>query len=221
MQQSLSTHPSSTETRQRLVEAASKVFAAQGFRRATIREICQQAKANVAAINYHFGGKEGLYAAVLRYAYHNAIEQYPPDWGLKDNATPEQRLHAFIRSFLLRILEKGRSACHGKLMAQEMINPTHALDTLVAEEIRPLAKQLEAMVQALLGSPSSPEQVRLCALSIAGQCLFYHHAQPVIARLYPEQQYSTSEIERLAEHITQFSLGALKQLAQTLGGGSK
>ena len=47
-------------TRRALLDAAADVFAESGFRCATTREICRRAGANVAAINYHFGGKEGL-----------------------------------------------------------------------------------------------------------------------------------------------------------------
>ena len=49
-----------TNTRQRVLEAAGEVFAERGFRAATVREICQRAKANLAAVNYHFGDKERL-----------------------------------------------------------------------------------------------------------------------------------------------------------------
>ncbi|MGA9754367.1 MAG: TetR family transcriptional regulator, partial [Desulfobaccales bacterium] len=57
--------PASNETRQRLLEAAGEVFAKKGFRNTTIREICRRARANLAAVNYHFGDKERLYLAVL------------------------------------------------------------------------------------------------------------------------------------------------------------
>ena len=53
--------PPDQETRQRLLEAAARLFAARGFTHVTVREICNAANANVAAVNYHFGDKLGLY----------------------------------------------------------------------------------------------------------------------------------------------------------------
>ena len=53
-------------TRDKLIEAAGSVFAERGYRAATIREICRRAGANVAAVNYTFGDKMGLYTEVLR-----------------------------------------------------------------------------------------------------------------------------------------------------------
>lgn len=218
MAQTSPPHASSAETRQRLLEAAGEVFAEHGFQRATIRDICRRANANVAAVHYHFGDKEQFYATVLRYAHRYALEKYPPHLGLPDHASSAQQLHAFIRSFLLRILDAGHPAWHGKLIAQEMLAPTPAFEMLVEEEIRPLAEQLQAMVQNLLGADADPTRVRLCVLSIVGQCVFYYHCRPVVGHLFPEQRYTPPDIERLAEHIVQFSLAALQQLAQPQAG---
>ena len=50
------------DTRERLLEAASRVFAEKGYEKATVREICTAAKvSNLAAVNYYFGDKERLY----------------------------------------------------------------------------------------------------------------------------------------------------------------
>lgn len=206
--------PASEETSRQLLEAASEVFARRGYRATTVREICRLAGANVAAVNYHYGGKEGLYAGVMHYAHQCAYEKYPPDLGLRIGATAEQRLEAFVRSFLLRIFGDGREAWHGKLMAHEMIEPTSALDTLVEERIRPMSKQLGEIVGKLLQRPAGDKSVRMACLSIVGQCLFYHHCKPVISRLFPDEVFGASDVDRLASHITRFSLAALGVMAK-------
>src|SRR4051794_4839994 len=109
----------SAETRKRLLQAAGEVFAEQGYRRATVRDICSRAGANVAAINYHFGDKERLYRAVLGHGLAVALEKYPPLFGVAAGAPAEDRLRAYIRSLLHRLLGEGAPAWHGKLMSRE------------------------------------------------------------------------------------------------------
>lgn len=203
----------STATRQRLLEAAGEVFAKRGFRNSTIREICHRAKANLAAVNYHFGGKKQLYAAVMEYAFERAREQYP--LAFRDNAetSPAQRLHEFIQHLMHSLLGEGVPSWLGQLMAREMIEPTAALDNLVAKTIRPMADKLSAIVEELLGAGWSEERVRFCQISIIGQCLHYRNARPVIQRLFTQQHYGPEDIEALVDHITRFSLMALRGLA--------
>ena len=200
-------------TRGQLLGTARQIFAKAGFRNATIRQICEEAGANLAAINYHFGDKETLYREVMREACRIALEKYPPDFGLPQSPTPQQRLHAFVRSFLWRIMSEGPHAHHGKLMAREMIEPSVALDEIVSEDIQPMATALLAIIRDLLGPGASEETVRRCAMSVASQLVFYHHCRHVIVRLFPDMQLDESVIEKTAEHVTRFSLAALKEIA--------
>lgn len=203
--------PGRDETRRQLLEAAGAVFAEVGFRDATVREICRRAGANVAAINYHFGDKHTLYEEVLHYAHGKALEKYPPLLDVAADAAPEKKLRAFVLSFLLRIFDKGRAAWHGKLMSREMIEPTGALDSLIEERIRPMARQLRQIIAEILDLPVNDDRVRLCSFSVVSQCVFYHHCQPVVCRLFPKElPQDTGSIEHLADHITQFSLAAMK-----------
>jgi AcrR family transcriptional regulator len=201
------------ETRRQLLEASGEVFAEAGFRDATVREICRRAHANIASVNYHFGDKETLYAEVLRYAQGKALEKYPPLLGVSADAPAEKKLRAFVLSLLLRIFDTGRAAWHGKLMSREMIEPSAALNSLVEERMRPMADQLRAIVGEILDRPPGDERVRLCSMSVVSQCVFYSHCRHVVSRLFPNNlPQDIAETERLADHITQFSLAAMKHL---------
>jgi AcrR family transcriptional regulator len=56
----------SAETQRRVIEAAIDVFGRLGFEGASTRALAERAGANLAAIPYHFGGKQGLYLAAAR-----------------------------------------------------------------------------------------------------------------------------------------------------------
>ena len=201
-------------TRRQLLEAAGEVFAEAGFRNATVREICRRAGANIAAINYHFGDKEKLYTEVLRYSHGKTLEKYPPLLGVAENSPAEKKLRAFVHSLLLRIFDKGPTSWHGKLMAREMIEPSAALDSLVEERIRPMSSQLSKIVAEILGCPLDDERVRLCSFSVVSQCTFYNHCRPVVVRLFPKHpELDAAGVESLADHITKFSLAAMKGFA--------
>jgi len=205
------------ETRERLLEAAGLVFSEAGYRDATVRDIVTRAGANIAAVNYHFGDKESLYAAVLEHFAHEALHQYPPHGGLSPDAPPGDQLRAFVRAFLLRIFDRGHQAVHGKLMAREMIEPTAALDRIVGQIIRPMYDRLRALVRALAGPGASPRQVELAAKSVVGQVLFYKHCAPVLERL-DGRRPDSRDIDQLADHIVEFSVAGIRGLKK---GGRK
>ena len=202
-----------TGASERILEAAGEIFAEYGYRHVTIRQICTMAGVNVAAINYHFGDKEGLYKAVLKHWQVLAYQKHPLGEGMDPAAPAEVRLGAFIRSFLFRILEDGRSSWFGKLMAREFIEPTHAQEMLVEDTIRPTYAMLSSIVREMLGAHAPEETVRLACASIVGQCLYFHNARPIVSRLFSQERFSDEDVERIAGHITRFSLGAIKGIA--------
>ena len=210
-----------TDTRQRLLEAAGQVFAETGFRTATVREIVRRAgAANIAAVNYHFGDKEGLYAAVLEHFAHAAVAKHPAHGGLSPDATPAEQLHAFVRALLLRVFDRGHQAVHGKLMAREMIEPTRALDRIVEQVIRPMYGRLCGILKLLAGPRVSVVEIERSAKSVVGQCLFYKHCGPVIERLEGRLP-DLKDVDALATHIVAFSLRGIRGLSEIRkkGGG--
>jgi TetR/AcrR family transcriptional regulator, regulator of cefoperazone and chloramphenicol sensitivity len=195
------------DTRTRLIDAAGQVFAEKGFRAANVREICQLARANVAAVNYHFGDKEQLYLESVRSAYQSCAANVPlPQW--PNGTPPAQKLRDFVQTLLRRVLSEREPAWHMQLWMRELAQPTSACAEWVREYVRPMAQLLGGVLREILPS-TDPKQITLIAFSIVGQCLHYRLSRPVVALLVGEQEHSTYTIERLTEHITNFSLAAL------------
>lgn len=194
------------------MDAAGELFAEQGYHHTSVRDICARANVNLAAVNYHFRDKEGLYDAILLRSYEHCQRLYPI---VACDGPPEIRLENFVRMLLLRILGKGQPAWHGKLMAAEMANPTGALSKLVEAAIRPTYEILCSIVRELLGG-APDETVRLAAASVLGQCLYYRHARPVIELLNEPLPDEEEDIVALARHITSFSLAGMTEMRQHL-----
>jgi AcrR family transcriptional regulator len=202
----------------RVLEAAGQVFADKGFEGATVREICQSAGVNIAAVNYYFRDKERLYIEAVKSACHGQAEQFPlPAW---PEGTPgSAKLRDFIQTMVRRMVDDHRSQWHRRLFLREMAQPTAACAELVREVIRPMAEVLSGILRELM--PGVPEAKRwLIGFSIVGQCLFYRLAQPIVSMLVGEEEHRRYDPTLLAEHITQFSLAALG-LSKPQGGPAK
>jgi AcrR family transcriptional regulator len=211
--------PSSPETpdptRARLIDAAGQVFAEQGFRAATIREICARAGANVAAVNYHFRDKAGLYLAVLRHCITAGGGQPEPREAALGAASPEEALRLIVAAMLERMHSPttGR-ACHLRIMVHEMAQPTEALPRVVEEIIGPNYAAMRQILSRLLGTHPDDDLTRLCAHSVIGQVVHYAHAGPVIHLLWPELKMTPARLHEIAAHIADFSLAAIQTLKE-------
>lgn len=209
-----------SETRIRILEAAAAIFAEHGFAATTIRQISGKAKVNLAAVNYHFGGKEGLYRDTIRFLRTRAYESYPTTYGLAADASAEEQLRAFVRSFLLRTSFDEKTQEFGTIVMREMVEPTAALDMMLDEGIRSLFGQLVGIVSDLLPEDTDAETVLASARSIISQCLFYLFSRSVISRMSPEEKFGLEDLDRVSGQILLFSLSALKEIAAKVNGAS-
>ena len=204
-------------TRESLLQAGSQIFAEQGFQVARIRDIAQRAGCNLSAINYHFGSKQGLYNAVLEYAVRQAIERHPLVPSEQENLDAPAQFHFLVRGLMRRFVTPGPQALMGRLMVREMANPTQALDQLVERISKPQFAQVAQVMAALVGPDFPPERLRLCVLSLFGQCIVYLFGRPVIERLMPGVYDNEASVDLLAEHVAGFSLAAIRQLDEEAG----
>ncbi len=205
----------SEDTRERLIVAAREVFSRQGFQGATVREICRRAEANVAAVNYHFGGKDGLLAEALNFAPLKALQNKN---ATADNC-PKIRLQLFLHDFIHMLLDEKNASLQCQIMARELADPTPALDQIARDAVAPLHEFLGNLLREITGKQLGDAQLRRCVYSILGQCLFYRNSHPVLQRLNPKLRYDHKEINAIAAHIAAFSLAGIAQLSEPDTGG--
>ncbi len=189
------------------------MFAKQGFKNTTVRDIARRANVNLASVNYYFGSKQGLYEAVCRYSC-GAPGEAPQVFAIDESAGPRHQLSSFIHQFMCTILLHGTSSLQGRIMAREMMEPTPALQIIVQEIIRPRQEQLSAIIRAILGDTADAALVRRCCFSIVGQCLYYRFARVVAQELQPGLVFDETTVASIADHITLFTVQALKGLAR-------
>ncbi len=196
----------------RLLQIAVEVFAEHGFRDATVRDICARANVNVAAVNYYFRSKEGLYIEALTFAFAEINKHHSYEAAQDSSLPPEQRLHLFINYFLNKLLDDSHLGVQGKLISREIAEPTKALDIIIAKAVIPQCTVLEDIIGRLLGGRADKITLQRCVMSILGQCLMFKHSRSIIDRLFPEAIADQAAIQASAQHIAVFSLAAIKQL---------
>ena len=203
----------SQNTRQRLIEAASDIFACRGFTDTTVAEICEHAHTNVASVNYHFGDKETLYAEAWRYSFRESLQKFPPEGGVSDDAPAEERLKGRIESILRRIFDNDLKAF--SIMLKEVANPTGLLQELLREEIHPIREKMKDLVRELLGPDVSEKQVMFCKVSIMSQCFHLIMIRQWCDKKGPfSLPIERADIDDFVNHIVKFSMAGINAIRE-------
>ena len=202
------------ETRERLLSAASRLFAERGFAKVTVRDICRRARANVAAVNYHFHGKSGLYEEVLRSAIEVMRGTTEAAQRAGGGRPPAEQLETFVAIFLQRVVE-GRNSWIHQLMMHELSDPTPALDLVVDEVLRPRMAYLSGIIARLIGTAEDDPRVVRCLMSVQAQIHALLLKNPIADRLVPYRAVTADGVATLARHITRFSLAGIQAMTET------
>jgi AcrR family transcriptional regulator len=202
------------DTHARLLETAGHVFAETGFQAAKVRDICARANVNLAAVNYHFRDKLGLYQEVLRYAACAAAGAgCKADAAFNPNLagrTPQAKLRSFVHGLLEQMYGEDRPAWPVRIMTHELAQPTPAFQGVVDEIFRPRHNVIRALVGSIIGRPADDRTTRLCTQSVMGQIVSYAHGREILKHLWPDLKFTPETLDEIADHIAAFSYAALK-----------
>lgn len=147
------------DTREALLDAAEKLFSEHGIQASSLRMITQQAGANLAAVHYHFGSKEGLVRAVFSRRLRPLAEErlkLLEDCCLEGEDGIEQVVQAFVAPVIHRLREADEAHEFAQLMGRVFMEPNEELRTVLVQEFKPTADRFVDTLQRLL--PHVPEK---------------------------------------------------------------
>jgi AcrR family transcriptional regulator len=203
-------------TRNKLLDAAERLFAEKGFEHTSVRDITAKAGTNVAAVNYHFGGKDNLYREVFHRRLANLREQRIST--LADlfespgaTATLEDVISTFTSAFLEPLMDHGEGRLLIELIAREMSSPHLPRVVFFEEMIDPVRESLARALQSVVPGLTESQASR-CVHSIIGQLVHViHHAQ--LSKEAGRQPQEELDLHRMAHHVIRFSVGGIRAIA--------
>jgi len=202
-------------TREQLLEIAGQVFAEKGFAAATGKEICKRSGANAAAVVYHFGGMENLYAAVLQEARSRLAPSEQLAAVVAAQTDPQAKLSAFIGLLVRRLSGPDSSTWAARLISREVIAPSAIFDEIRNKEMRARASVLQSIVIELTGLPADhPGVARSCINIMAPIGILLLISPQRFERIFPGLSFAPEAVEETTRHMVQYALAGLAAIGR-------
>lgn len=203
----------SNETRLRLIEAALDLFASQGFEGTTTRQLAQKAKANLAAIPYHFGSKEKLYHAVASHIVEGIRDRVIASIaGLEPAQSPcptaaRQALHKLFAR-IAEVLTSAEADRFSRFILRELMAPSAAFEIFYQGVVDPVQSRICGLIAAAAGRPPDERTLRIQAIMLFGQIAVFRFGQPVVSRRLACKTIGPEELAQI-RRMLRFNLDAI------------
>ena len=157
-------------TRQQLLDVAGQVFAERGFAEATSKEICARAGTNGAAVNYHFGGREQLYEAVLIEAHQHLVQLEAMQRAAAMAGAPLDKLRAVLTGIVQRATAPDAHWAT-RVLTRELLSPTAGAAVLAHKAVAPKVRVMMGIVSEVLGLPLDHPGLQRSLFLLMGPCM--------------------------------------------------
>jgi AcrR family transcriptional regulator len=198
------------DVRKRLLDSAEKLFSERGFADTSVRDITAEANCNVAAVNYHFGGKDKLYIEMFRRHMERIFTTHKTNIEKvmrSANPTLEKLLEAIIGTALEALSGADARIPMFKLMVRESLNPQLKEELVSLDILKDLLNKIcEALMQLLPGL--TQQCAMLCVYSLEGMIM-----HPMLFHDYYNKLFFDVSVNNLVKHISRFTAAGVREAA--------
>jgi AcrR family transcriptional regulator len=198
------------DTRRRLIAAGVRLFGLHGYEATSTRQLAAAAGVNLAAIPYHFHGKEGLYRAVMQHVvdarnavlspYFERLQSLCAD-PAADREPLVRAMRDMIRAVADDILGSNEAQDACQIMIQEQIAPTPAFDILYEGLFRQALCAWTSLVARLTGRDAAHPDTALQAVSLLGQIMIFRVGAVTVTRHLDNEVFTPDRVRRIADMV--------------------
>jgi len=182
---------SGLDAKQRLIKAGLEIFGTFNLEGATTRQLADRAGVNQAAIPYYFGGKEGLYLAVIEHVVNHKASRVRPvllriGGALhKERLTPKEavdQIKTLFSVYLQILLEDNAATTWARIIVREQMQPTKAFHLLYERWIRHVHEIVSALLAIILEKRPTDPNVILRTHMLLGQIQIFLAGRETVRR---------------------------------------
>lgn len=173
------------ETRQRIIDAAIKLFGEHGFAGASTRDIAAAAGVNPPALQYYFEGKEGVYLACAQFITDDLLARFEPAMrqaaaALKNHDGVQHLIDVFLHIYeigLDMVLTDFQAADRRLFVARDMAGEEPLSTSRLLEQRlkEPLNKLRLTLLARITGTSTRDPVTRIRLLTLKGQVIAFFH----------------------------------------------
>ncbi len=195
------------QTRQALINTGLSLFGSKGFEATSTREIAAQAKANIASIAYHFGGKEGLRLAcadkiiglLKNIVGQNILSSEPED----DSEKSLQALENVLSALLGFLVARPEARNIVSFMLRELDNPGTVLDQVCDEFIFPAHSRFCQLLGIATGCDPDSNFIKLAVFTMVGQVIYFRIGHEVVRKKMAWEDAGPEQVKEILDVILQ------------------
>lgn len=188
-------------TKKRIIDAAILEFAENGYKKATVRGICERAHVNVASINYHFLSKQDLYFQIFeQYLPQGEIMKLPDGEKIKSQEDLIATLDLWISSMLSRVLNarKENMKLFMQIAMHELIFPSEVRTVLSSKYLNPDRDS----IRSILDKTTLPDEEKTVKIiSLLGKCTFYIYHKYAVEKISGSDNFLKNNFKSVVASI--------------------
>jgi TetR/AcrR family transcriptional regulator, regulator of cefoperazone and chloramphenicol sensitivity len=198
--------------KKKILDSAEALFAKEGFKGVSIREITTDAKCNQAMIHYYFGSKENLYLEVFRSRWLprelSVVQCFKDQLAKLEKPTPAQVIGAYAKAYIDGPLTDSERQIQRLLVVRELSAPGEAFKMISEVTTQPITKIFLQHFEGYLIDDTDRRALTLKILGIYGMVYYFTYSRSMVSSVV-EDAYDPASKEALIQSIVDFSLQGL------------